>query len=86
MKKDLYITLKRKFHRLPRWLQRTIRITNFVILPGVATEYLAFLDRGYFAIGGEAVVPLLGAFWLLYPYLYLIDHYWDSSRRAEIEP
>lgn len=82
----MIIWFKRKFYRLPKWLQKMIRVTNYVIVPGVITEYLAFLDRGYFAIGGEAVVPLLGAFWLLYPYLYLIEHCWDDPRRAEIEP
>ena len=83
---SIYVWIKRKFYRLPRWLRRMIRISNFVILPGVIVEYLTFLDRGYFAIGGEAIFPLLGAFWLLWPYLYFIEQNWDSPRRAEIEP
>lgn len=56
-----------------RVLKAVGKIIAFVILPAVVSEYLAFLDRGYFAVGGEAIFPILGAIWLIYPYFYSVE-------------
>ena len=40
----------------------------FVLIPAVVGSLMAFLERGYLAVGGEAFFPLLGMIWVIYLY------------------
>lgn len=57
----------RRRHIVLRLLKR---IFLFVLIPAVVGSLMAFLERGYLAVGGEVFFPFLGIIWILYLYFY----------------
>ena len=44
------------------------RIFLFILIPAAVGSLIAFIERGYLAVGGEAFFPLLGMIWVIYLY------------------
>ena len=57
----------RRRHRVLRLLKR---IFLFVLIPAVVGSLMAFLERGYLAVGGEVFFPILGVIWVIYLYFH----------------
>ena len=45
-------------------LKKLILVFLLIVLPCAAALGLGFFERGYFAVGGELILPLLGVFCL----------------------
>ena len=67
--------LNRKLKQEQRVRRRRIvqfikRIFLFILIPAVVGSLMAFLERGYLAVGGEVFFPILGVIWVIYLYFH----------------